>query len=139
MTHIVFLDQPPLLWSVINMIIRVGPLVATQLVVNFPTARNGSIALAWGLIPVAATAIIIIIRVAPTFFNIVARLGCRICVFWIMPSLVIRMLGFRSMHVTRLKILVVSRRRCLAVTARIPFGTTIVVPFTIVRGRRNSF
>ena len=139
MTHIVFLDQPPLLWSVINMVTRVGPLVVTRLVVDFPVARNGSIALAWGLIPAAATAIIIIMRVVPTFFNVVARLVCRVCVFWITPALVVRMLGFRSMHVTRLKILVILRYRCLAVTARILFGTTIVVPFTIVCVRRNSF
>ena len=43
------------------------------------------------------------------------------------------------MHVTGLEILVVLRCRFLAVTARILFGTTIVVPFTIVRVRRNSF
>ncbi len=56
-----------------------------------------------------------------------------------MPALVIRMLGFRSMHVTGLEILVVSRCRYLAVTARILFGTTMVVPFTIACVRRNSF
>ncbi len=49
------------------------------------------------------------------------------------------MLGIWSMHMTVLEILVVSRCRCLAVTARILFGTTMVVPFTIARVQHNSF
>ena len=43
------------------------------------------------------------------------------------------------MHMNGLEIFVVSCCRCLAVTVRILFGTTMVVPFTIARVRRNSF
>ncbi len=136
MTHTVFLDQPPLFWSVIDMLIRVGLLAVTRLVLDFPVARNGSIALAcWGIVPAAVTAIVGIMRVVSTFFNVVIRLAC---VFWIMRALIVRMLGFCSMHVTGFQILVISRRRCLAFIARILFGTTIAVPFTIVRVQRNS-
>ncbi len=54
------------------MVIRVGLLVVTRfVVVNFPVAQNRSIALAWGLVPAAATVIIVIMRIVPTFFNIV--------------------------------------------------------------------
>jgi hypothetical protein len=45
-------------------------IVITRLVVDFPVARNGRIALAcWGLVPAAATAIISIMRVVSTFLN----------------------------------------------------------------------
>ena len=80
-THIVFLDQPPLFWSVINMVFRVGLLVVTRfVVVDFPVARNGSVVLAWGLVPAAATAIIVIMRVVPTYSYVVIRLVRRVCV-----------------------------------------------------------
>ncbi len=63
------------------MIIRVGPLVITRfVVVDFPVAWNGSVMLAWGLVPAAATAIIVILRIVPTFFNVVTRLVHRVCI-----------------------------------------------------------
>ncbi len=117
-----------------------GPLVVTRLVVvNFPIAWDGSVVLAWGLVPATATATINIMHVVSTFINLVTRLVRLVCVFWIMPALVVQMLRFWSMHVTGLEILVVSRCRCLAVTARILFGTTMVVPFTITCVQRNLF
>ncbi len=63
------------------MIIRVGPLIVTRfVVVDSPIAWNGSITLVWGLVPAAAMAIIVIMHVVPTFFNIVTRLVRRVCV-----------------------------------------------------------
>jgi len=116
------------------MIIRVGPLVATRLVVvDLSIAWNRSVAFAGGLVPPTETMSINVMRVVSTFFYVETSLVRLVRVFWIMPALVVRMLGFRSMHVTGLEILVVSRCSFLAVTARILFGTTIVVPFTIVR------
>ncbi len=120
------------------MIIRGGSVAVARLVVDFPVAWNGSIAFTWGLVPAAATSIVVVMRVMSTFFNVVTRLDRCACVFWITPALVIRMLGFCSMYVTGFKILVVLRCRCLTVTVRILFGTTTIVPFTIVRAR-NSF
>ena len=54
------------------MVIRVGLLVGTRLVLDFPVARNGRIALAcWGIVPAAVAAIIAIMRVVSTFHNVV--------------------------------------------------------------------
>ncbi len=76
-----FLDQPPLFWSVINMVIWVELLVITQfVVVDFPIARNGSIALIWGLVPTAVMVIIVVMHIVSTFFNVVIRFVRRICV-----------------------------------------------------------
>ena len=121
------------------MVVRVGLLVGTRLVVNFHVAWCGRVALACrGIVPATVATIVAIVRVVSTFFHVVTRLVRRARVFWITPALVERMLGLRSMQVTGLKVLVASDRRCLAFNARIPSGTMIIVPRTIIRARRNS-
>ena len=121
------------------MVIRVGLLVVTRLVVDFPFARNGCIALAcWGIVPAAVAAIVTVVHVISTFLNVVTRFARRFCVFWIARALDVGMLAVWSMQVTGLKVLVLLRRRCLAVTARILSGTNSMVPYKIIRARRNS-
>ena len=109
-THIVFLDDLPL-WSVIEMIIRVGLFVGTRLVVDFPVARYGRVALACrGIVPATVATIVTVVRVVSTFFHIVTRLVRSFCVFWIARALVVGMLAIWSMQVTGLKVLVLLLR-----------------------------
>ncbi len=72
-THIVFLDQAPLFWSVINMVIQVGLLVITRfVVVDYPIAWNGNITLACrGIVPATVATVVAVVRVVPTIFSVV--------------------------------------------------------------------
>ncbi len=94
------------------MIIRVGLLVRTRLVLDFPVARYGRIALARRrIVPATVTTIVAVVRVVSTFFSVVTQLVSRFRVFWIARALVVGMLGFFAVHVTGLKVLVLLLRR----------------------------
>ncbi len=57
------------------MVIRVGLFVGTRLVLDFPVARYGRIALACrGIVPATVSTVVAVVRVVPTFFNVVTRL-----------------------------------------------------------------
>ena len=135
MTNTVFLGDLPLFWSALDMIIRVGLLVGTRLVLDFPVARYGRIALARrGVVPATVSTVVTVVRVVPTFFCVLTRLVRRFHVFWIARAVFIGMLAFFAVQMTGFKILVLLLRRCLAVTASIPLGMTIrIVSSAITR------
>ncbi len=140
MTHIVFLDQPPF-WSVLDLVIRIGLVVVTRLVLDFPVARYGRIALACrGIVPATVATVVAVVRIVSTFFSVVTRLVRRFCVVWIARAILVGVLAIFSLQMTGFKILVFLLRGRLAATARILLGMTItIVPSTISRQRRNSF
>ena len=121
------------------MVIRVGLLVVTRfVVVDYPIARNGSITLACrGIVPATVATVVAVVRVIPTFFNVVTRLVRRFRVFLITLALVVRMLGFCSLHVTGLKSLSFRVVGALRSPQESFFGTISIVPCTITRARRQ--
>ena len=68
-TNTVFLGDLPPFSIVLEVIIRVGLLVGTRLVLDFPVARYGRIALACrGIVPATVATVVAVVRVVPTFF-----------------------------------------------------------------------
>jgi len=104
------------------MVIRVGLLVVTRFVLDFPIAGYGRIALACrGIVPATVATVVAVVRVVPTFFNVVTRLVRRFRVFFYYACTHRSNARILLLARDRVKILVVSHRRCLAVTARILF------------------
>ena len=92
--------------------IRVGLIVGTRLVLNFPVARYGRIALACrGIVPPTVATVVAVVCVVPTFFSVVTRLVRHFCVLRIARALVVGMLAFFAVQVTGLKVLVLLLRR----------------------------
>ena len=74
-----------------------------------------------GIVPATVATVVAVVRVVPTFFNVVTRLVRRFRVFFYYACTRRSNARILLLARDRVKILVFLRRRCLAVTARILF------------------
>ena len=77
-------------------------------VIDFPFAWHGRLVFTWGVTPAAEMMTVLEMCIVSLFFDVVTQLVHHACTFRILPALIVRVLGFHSMLMTRFKILVIS-------------------------------